>query len=200
MMGMTHVCVGTMAALMLTELRSPRDCLAALIGGALGAAACDMDLGRQAHQMDADRTRRAALGIAAACLAVDFLLNAGLIRRMRTSSPENLAAGVLGLTMLYLWGSQQPHRGATHSVLMVVLMGFCMKLVCAPVSVPLMIGMGSHLVLDLFNRKPVQLLYPVHGGVCLGLCRADGALDRMIRGTALLGTVFALGMGIRGFL
>lgn len=199
MMGMTHVFAGTMAAVVLSEIRTPGDCLAALIGGALGAVACDMDLGRRNHQKDNAQARNVAVGITLICLAADRLLNAGLIRMVRTASADSLAAGLVGLILLYLWGRCQPHRGGTHSLLMVAMLGLCAYLICPPVSVPLMIGMGSHLALDLFNRRPLQLLYPLRGGICLKLCKADGRLDRMLRSAALLGTVFVLGMCVGGF-
>ena len=185
---------------MLTELNSPRDCLAALIGGALGAGACDMDLGRNDHRRDATLARRTAAAVALVCLALDAWLDAGLIRWTRGVPAHPLAAGLAVGAVLCLWGRCQPHRGATHSLLMTLLLGMCMKCICAPLSIPLMIGMGSHLALDMLNRRPVQLLYPLRGGVSLGLCRADGRLDRMLRIAGLLGTVFGLGIGIGGFL
>ena len=199
-MGMTHVFVGTMSAMMLTELNSPRDCLAALIGGALGAVACDMDLGRSDLRRDATLARRTAGTVILVCLASDALLDAGLILWTRSAPADALTAGLAGSAVLCLWGRCQPHRGAAHSLMMTLLLGMCMKLICAPLSIPLMIGMGSHLALDMLNRRPMQLLYPLKGGLCLGLCRADGWVDRTLRIAGLLGTVFGVGIGIGGFL
>lgn len=193
MMGMTHVFAGTMAALTLTRPDSAQACLAALAGGALGAVACDVDLGRKSRGLDGDRSSRMSVGIALVCLAADVWLNTGLIRSIRTTAGETMTAGIFCTVLLLLWGGSQPHRGGTHSVLMVVLLGLCAKLICPPVAAPLMIGMGSHIALDLLNCRPVRLLYPLQCGVCLGMCKADGCIDRMIRTVCMLGTVFGLG-------
>lgn len=200
MMGMTHVFAGTMSALLLTQPRSTRECLAALIGGALGAAACDVDTGRNSHRMESDRTGRMACGIILACFLADGYWNTGLLRGMRSAPTGEMMVGLACLALLLLWGRCQPHRGGTHSVLMLILLGLCVKVICPPASIPAMIGVGSHLVLDLFNCRPVQLLYPLRGGFCLGLCRADGRMDRLIRNICVLGTVFGLGMSLGGYL
>lgn len=67
------------------------------------------------------------------------------------------------------------------------------------VTMPFFIGMVSHLVLDLLNRRPLRLLYPLRGGWCLGLCWADGRVDRLLRTMGLLGTVLGIGISIGGF-
>ncbi len=194
MMGTTHVFAGTMAAIVLTQPHSTKACIAALAGGALGAVVCDVDLGRKSSVPETARAGRMAAGIALACLMADAWLDAGLIRSIRTASGESQAAGVFCAALLLLWGRRQPHRGGTHSALMMVLMGLCVTLICPPLATPLMIGMGSHIALDMLNRRPVRLLYPLQGGICLGLFRADGHLDRMIRTVCILGTVFGLGL------
>ena len=49
------------------------------------------------------------------------------------------------------------------------------------------------------NRRPLQLLYPLPGGWCLGISRADGRLDRLLRTVGMLGTVLGIGINIGGF-
>ena len=200
MMGMTHIFAGTMSAVLLTQPQSARECLAALIGGALGAAACDVDAGGNSKRMESDRTGRLAGGIILACLLADGYWNTGLLRGMRSLPSGELMTGLVCLGVLMMWGGCQPHRGGTHSLLMLVLLGMCVKVICPPASIPTMIGVGSHLALDLLNCRPIRLLYPLRGGFCLGLCRAEGRMDRLIRNICILGTVFGLGMGLGGYL
>lgn len=196
MMGVTHVFVGTMSAVILTELESPGGCLAALIGGSLGGIVCDIDLDKRNHPSDAKDARYLAGAIALACFAADLFLGRELLRGISNCRPEVLAARLLILAVLWIWGRSQSHRGGTHSILALVLFTGYVKLVCSLVSRPFLIGMASHLVLDILNRKPLQLLYPLRGGCCLGIARADGLLDRCLRAMGLLGTIFAVGVRV----
>ena len=41
-------------------------------------------------------------------------------------------------------------------------------------------GFLSHMVLDLLNKKPVEIFYPYKKGVCLRLFSADGLANRLI--------------------
>lgn len=41
------------------------------------------------------------------------------------------------------------------------------------------VGFLSHLVTDIFNKKKVRLLYPMRGGVSLGLFHAYGLANRI---------------------
>ena len=199
MMGVTHIFAGTMSAVLLTGPESPGGCLAALIGGSLGGVICDVDLGKAHRPADSARAVQLTAAIVAGCLLLDGLLGAGLIRSIGRIDAGRLMAGLAGVMLLCLWGRAQPHRGGTHSVLAVLLLAGCAELVCPKLTMPFFIGMVSHLALDLLNRRPLRLLYPLRGGWCLGLSRADGRLDRLLRMTGLLGTVLGIGISIGGF-
>lgn len=200
MMGVTHVFAGALAAMVLAESGSPGDCLAALIGGSLGGIICDIDLGESGGGLEAKRAGQLAGVIALAGLAADLILDAGILRSIQSKSGLELEAGVFCLLMMCVWGRHQPHRGGTHSLLAVILFSACVEVISGMLGRPFLIGMMSHLALDIFNRRPLPLLYPLRGGVCLGLCRADGLADRCLQTTAVLGTMLVLGVSIGKFL
>lgn len=196
MMGATHVFIGTLSALALTEPTSPGSCLAALAGGALGGILCDIDQKKKTRPSDAVTAVRLTALIVLGCFALDLFLDTGLIRTMQASGSKTALTGATGLILLYLWGSCQPHRGGTHSIPAAGLFGLCAELVSPMLSRPLLIGMASHLVLDLLNSKPLRLFYPLRGGYCLNLCRADGAVDRLLHRIGLWGSVLLTGICI----
>ena len=41
-------------------------------------------------------------------------------------------------------------------------------------------AMLSHILIDLLNRRNVRLLYPLKKGFCLGICSADGMVNRAL--------------------
>ena len=120
MMGVTHVWVGTMAAVLLTEPSSPQSCLAALIGGSLGGIVPDIDFGARNRLMDTSRARQITGAITLVCLLADSYFGGRLMRSIRANSQEELATGLIGLVLLCLWGWNQSHRGGTHSLLALV--------------------------------------------------------------------------------
>lgn len=196
MMGATHIYIGIVSAMAITEPSSLGGCLAAVAGGTAGGLLCDIDLSSKKSRLELVSAGRMAIGILLCCIALDWYLDAGMIRSIRRGDPGELTAGVAGLILLCIWGACQSHRGGSHSILAVVLFGLCTELVCPVVSKALVIGMLSHLVLDLFNSRPLQLLYPLPGRYCLGLCRADGCLNRWLRIAGLWGVVLGIGICI----
>ena len=122
MMGVTHIWVGTMAAVLLMEPKSPEECLAALIGGAMGSIACDIDLSAKTHQSDTSRSRQLVGGIVLACIMADsfFLHKANaqnLYRGFQDAccGPSELAAAVsVGMESAAPW--RLPFAASTCAV------------------------------------------------------------------------------------
>ena len=57
---------------------------------------------------------------------------------------------------------------------MIVTRGLCLftwavNLIYPPMSMSFLAGYGSHLVLDLLNKRPLKLLYPLDDGICFGV-------------------------------
>lgn len=199
MMGVTHVWVGTMAAVLLTEPASPQGCLAALIGGSLGGIVPDIDLGSGNRLTDISRSRRITGAITLVCLLVDSYFGGKLMMSFRSNSREELAAGLFGLMLLCLWGWNQSHRGGTHSLLALVLFGGCVELLCSPLTKPFVIAMASHILLDVLNCSSVQLFYPLRGRWSFRLCKAGGRVDHYLRLIGIIGTVLGIGISLDTF-
>ena len=196
MMGATHLFVGTMAALLVTEPGSPEECLTALVGGIAGGLICDIDqkVGRRIPKLSRIAGIAGVLLVAGA--AIQWVSRVGFLHCLCGSAHPSFIPGLFSLALLCVWGMMQPHRGGTHSLLSVALFGGCIHLMCDAMSMPFVISAMSHLVLDMLNRQPIRILYPLRFGWCLNICRADGRLNRWLRDIGILGTVFALGICI----
>lgn len=200
MMGVTHVFAGIVSAVVFTEPKSAGACLAAVAGGTLGGIICDMDLKKKNRLSDWVPATRITVGILTVCLVLDWYLDTGLIQSIFRGENRSLMAGATGMALLCVWCTCQPHRGGAHSILAVVLFGICVELICPRVSKAFVIGMVSHLALDLLNSKPLQLLYPLRGGYCLGLCKADGQVNRLLLTLGVFGSVLGIGICIGKYL
>ena len=199
MMGITHVWVGTMAAVLMTKPATPKDCFAALIGGSLGGIICDIDIGTRGRLTDTNRARKIAGAMTLTCLLADAYFGGGLMAGIRGTSRGRLSAGLIGLLLLCLWGRKQPHRGGVHSLLALLLFSGCVELLCSALARPFMIAMASHLVLDVLNCGSVRLLYPLQMRWSLGLCRTGGYADRCLRMIGVAGTLLGIGIAIGHF-
>ncbi len=90
------------------------------------------------------------------------------------------------------------HRTFTHSLLAMFLYTFAVWVVCLQMHRAFLFAYGSHLALDLLNKKPIPLFYPVHWSACLKLCYADGLANRALLylGTGLSAAML-LACGVR---
>lgn len=180
MMGKTHVFVGTASALLLMMPDTAEGCLAALIGGAAGGIVCDVDMKLNKESREDLHTRLLAAGIVGVSLLIDLIVDGGILAWMRGSSYAKLTAGIVLFAVLCLTGALQNHRGFTHSILGLASFSFAVGLFCKPALVPFVIGYGSHLVLDLMNKRPMKLFYPIETGVCLKWCYSNRVVNQVL--------------------
>ncbi|MDD7294922.1 MAG: metal-dependent hydrolase, partial [Oscillospiraceae bacterium] len=82
---------------------------------------------------------------------------------------------------LCLYGEHQPHRSFTHSLAGVAMLGTAVFIMLPQAVWYFVCGMATHIFLDLWNRKKVQLLFPFDAGkICFRLCSADGVVNRVL--------------------
>ena len=59
-------------------------------------------------------------------------------------------------------------------------------------AIPYAIGYLSHLILDILNKRPVPVLYPIGKGFCLNLCYTGKTANTFFMFVGLVGTVFLI--------
>lgn len=176
-MSRTHIAVGIASALAIAQTGSPASCLAAVVGGSLGGIVADCDIAPSRAHRDALVGRLLAGAIAAIGLAVDARAGLGLGAYLVEHLGAGMIVGIVLFASLTFAGARTAHRTFAHSLL--AMAGFCaaVRLACAPICPYFAIGYASHLVLDVTNRQPVELFFPMRAGVCLGLCSAKGVVN-----------------------
>mgnify|MGYP000945358721 FL=1 len=88
-------------------------------------------------------------------------------------------------------GRASGHRGFSHSLLGLVVAVAAVRLAYPPLVTYFAMGYVSHVLLDLLNKRPVRLFWPVGRGVSLGACKAGGVLDNVL---CALGVLVAVGL------
>lgn len=175
MLGKTHMAVGIAATLAITQPSGISELVLAVGAGSLGALISDIDVGTSNSHRDADKITALSAVVVLAVFALDYFCNTQIIERIIGSSGYlRIIAGLLLFIGICAFGKEQPHRSFMHSFLALILLSFALGLIWEKAVIYFAIGFLSHLATDIFNKKKVRLLYPMKGGVSLGLFHAYG--------------------------
>ena len=183
MLGNTHITAGITTSLLVFRPTTMLEFVATVAGGAVGGAICDIDCKRS--DLNRDTIRGAVLGCAviAAALVLDLRLGHGIYDYVQKTFGAATVFGLLGFFVCCIWGARSKHRTFTHSLTGGLAMSGCAYLVCKPFGLAMGAGMVSHILLDLLNRRRVQLFYPLKKPrICLNLCDSDGIVNTVLSG------------------
>jgi inner membrane protein len=186
MMAKAHIAVGMAAAFTLARPETIPEALPVVTGAALGCLICDLDCESGRERSESSRYRILMVIAAAAALAEDHLLGAGMWRSLAARDPYIWSGGAAAFVLICAFASVSKHRGFAHSLLALALETFSLRLVFPAAAVPFTAAFVSHLVLDLLNKKPLRLLYPVKKGFCLGLFYADRLANKVMTAAGVL--------------
>ena len=167
--------VGIAATLAITQPSGVSELVLAVGAGSLGALISDIDVGTSNSHRDADKITALSVVVVLAVFAMDYFCNTQIIERIIGSSGYlRIIAGLLLFIGICAFGKEQPHRSFMHSFLALILLSFAIGLIWEKAVIYFAVGFLSHLATDIFNKKKVRLLYPMKGGVSLGLFHAYG--------------------------
>ena len=184
-MGRTHLAAGVAAGLAAVMPGTPADLLLCALGGAAGGILCDVECREKKKKDDALLARAGLVLLIALAFFLDHALHLGLARYLTTEHASRSAFGGLVILLTCVRGRFSAHRTFTHSFLYAALLAFGGWQVAPVLGKALLAGCLSHLVLDLMNKSPLRLFYPLRRGFCLGLFPADRTANRVLGMLAL---------------
>lgn len=180
MLGNTHLAAGVAAALALTQPDSAAECFTAIMGGAAGSIVCDVDAIRGSRGTGAMQGQLIAGSLTAGILLLDSILKTGIWDRLTARDSGTLLTGIGLFCILWILGYFTAHRSFTHSLAALLLFTLAVKLIYPPLVPGFLTAYASHLILDLLNRKPLRLFYPLRTGISFGLFYADSRINRIL--------------------
>lgn len=191
MMSKTHIAIGTSCALLVSIANpSPANACLAFAGGALGGVMPDVDVISKDKTGDAMQGQIITVLIVAFTIIIDRLFNYGAYQLL--GREKNILLGAIILIALYVFGVTRVHRGFTHSILSLIIYSIPITLIYEPILKYFMIGYFSHLLIDLFNKRGIQLFFPLKFKLCLDLCYADGLGNKLLMVLGLIATIILL--------
>lgn len=181
MLGHTHTAVGIAAALAVVPPKSMPELLVGIGAGALGGLICDIDVGTSKSHKRADLITMFAAVIVAAVIAADYFFHVGIRDILMTNETfAQMFFPAVVFIGICAYGKGTHHRTFMHSLVGMVLLTTCIG-VALPIAAPYFgIGFLSHIIIDLFNKKKVWLLWPSSKGVCFKLCSSKGLVNKIL--------------------
>lgn len=178
MLGKTHFVVGVATVMTVTQPERVSELILAVGIGGLGALISDIDAGTSESHHEADKITMLSVIVVLGILALDYFFHAGIMERIvENSGYMSVTMGILLFVGICAFGKEQPHRSFMHSFLALMLFSLAISLIWKKAVRYFVVGFLSHLVIDIFNKKKVRLLYPLKGGISLGLFRAYGLVN-----------------------
>ena len=198
MLGETHFLLGMASALIITHPPTIPGIIATMTGGAIGGWIVDIDIKNREKNDDEkpvnvyDIVRTIARILA--LITIDFFVGEGMCHYIISNWNVRVWGAFLGFLVLLLIGFNTKHRTFTHSFLALILYSGLAYLFCRPAAVPFLIGYASHIVSDLFNKKGVQILFPLKWKPRFNLLKsADPKVNRIVSWISLVIEVILIG-------
>lgn len=197
MMGKTHIVVGIAAAYAIMQPETASEFIIATVGGSLGGVMPDIDVKIDTSNkfaakasLDALYGEILAIAISAGALAGDYLTGGDILHGIIANLPWFIIGAVIFIALTVI-GELSKHRDKTHSLLALLLFSTAVYLIEPHIGIAYAIGYGSHLLIDLFNKSPIRLLYPLKKGICFKMCYADRLGNEMfLVGSAFIMTLY----------
>ncbi|MDD5794980.1 metal-dependent hydrolase [Clostridium sp. HCP1S3_B4] len=178
MTGKTHMALGVLTTLFITQPESPKEFLICLGVSSMGSVLSDIDVSTSSSRNVLNKTLL-VIGISIAILFfAEFKWGISL-----SEGIQSIFRVIIGLAFflgICIYGMNTPHRSFMHSFLAIALITIATYIVLPEGAIYMIISMMSHIILDMFNKKKVQILYPSNKGISLNICKANGMANSVL--------------------
>lgn len=188
MMSKTHLTVGMADALAFTSINTPAECAIAIAGGAIGGVLADVDTLDNDYHADALIGELLAFGTLGIVFVLDHFFKWGICNSIIADRNQSIL-GFIGVVVLWIIGFKQNHRKFTHSILATFLYPISLGMIYRPLAWVCFVGYISHLILDLLNKKGIQLFFPLKSTFCLYLCYAGKIANKVFMWLGFIATI-----------
>ena len=192
MLAKAHITIGMAAALTIAAPDSIPEALPVITGASLGCLICDLDWDNPKEKQDSSHWRLVMFAVAAITLFEDYHIDAGMWRSLAQSDSYVWCVGIAGFALTCAFASVSSHRGFSHSLLALALETFSLRLVFPAAAIPFVVAFASHLILDITNKRPVRVFYPLKKGISFGWFYADRLANRVCAAVGSIWLVLAV--------
>ena len=176
----THMAVGACTALAVLPPESIGQMVLCIGMAIIGADLPDIDLKTSGGKKYINTALYTPIIVLITIFLIDRVCDTGLVEYFRDLIPRNAVIGAAVFISVCIIGKHCPHRGFMHSLLCMGILAFCVDMINKNAAIYFLSGYGTHLLLDVLNKKRVMLFWPFGSGIKLGWCRYNGAASFVI--------------------
>jgi len=174
----THIVCANALALAFIRPDSPTSLLLTLGAATIGGTISDIDVSDKEHKKYIILYSIIALVSVLVLGLLELIFHIGINDWIINNSSYARINICLLLTIgLCYYGYLNPHRSFLHSFLGVFLLILLCYIGFRVAVIPFSIGIISHIILDLFNKKGLWLFYPMKKKFSLKLCVYNGEVN-----------------------
>lgn len=172
----THVVISNSLSLLLLRPNTIKEVITCIAFASIGGVICDLDNKKK----DNSKVINTLLISIAVLLLISFIIDKKYNLLIFNNSLIMNVIGLILISILCIYGSNKPHHSFLHSILGISLIVSITFVFIGNVYLPILIGMTSHIILDMFNYMPVLLAYPYRKGICFKKCSWNGKEDKIV--------------------
>ena len=184
MLGKTHVAVGVATSLAIIQPASSVGLLSSVAGGALGGWICDIDCKEVSVDEGAAQGFLLTSLVVGLSLFLDYKLDNGVCDYVLSHWGLTALISVVLFVIACIYGFSSSHRTFMHSIIALLLLPRLVSVFCLPLAKAFSVGYLSHIILDLFNKRGLQLFFPLKARICFNACDSNGRANDILWGFA----------------
>lgn len=177
----THIAVATATNLAIYRPDNIRSFALLVAASTIGGIISDIDVTTSESHKDLEKIIIISFISIVLCSISEVYYNIGIFDWLKNnlSIARNLGL-ILAFFCICFWGMHQPHRTFMHSITSTIILSGILFFIHQPFAIFFGIAMLSHILIDLLNKKRVQIFYPFKFKYCLKLCDSNGKIDKII--------------------
>ena len=189
----THIAVANAVNLLLFNPTSTRE-LAILIGATtLGSVICDLDIVTSDSHKYVDYLVLGVSLVVFGLLILELYTSIGLLTYLKSKTTLfQFLVSFIAFLLTCFYGMHQPHRSFMHSVLGTIVLSTILYIPFKNVAFIFSLGMLSHIILDMLNKKGIAVFYPLKDRFCLKLCSSDKLANNVIFVVSTISIIYLL--------
>lgn len=176
MLAVAHFTAGCATAITLCQPKKLTDMVTVGLVGGFAGIWPDCDLANSKISKQANEAMRILLVLLVfSALVVREGINIYDMKRLMT-----FFGGIFIFIAFTMVSRTRPHREFTHSLVCAIGLFLVAKVAIPEYAIAVLVGILSHVLLDILNTKGVMLLFPFKKGFKLGLCKSNGMVNKII--------------------
>ncbi len=177
----THIATGIAVATAFVQPGSIKSFAICTTAATIGSIISDIDVTTSESHKDLNKILAISTIVIFLCAIVDLVFKINIYSYiLGQTNLCRILIGLLTFLLICSFGMHKPHRTFMHSITAMIILDATVFIILPSAVIPFSIAMLTHIILDLFNRKKVQLFYPVKFKFAFKLCPAQGKVNNFI--------------------